>query len=200
MFSYCVEGKKEIINKIGKYMLNKLDWLDSEGSLVRVNVVNKWERKDIAEKFIEEFLVVDGSISNKYALIGGVKNKLIFIREVAYTVDELIPKMYYIKYNLINNGGDLEVISKEYMGKDNHDITSDLIYKYNCNVNKDIKNHPKGLATEKQIAYIKRLARAKGVCLKNLDKLKCGVAPKLIAYLNGRGKNHKPILKYIVNE
>ena len=44
MFDYCVNSKKGIVINIGQFLSHSVNWLDSEGKLLSVDVINNWNR------------------------------------------------------------------------------------------------------------------------------------------------------------
>ena len=150
MFSYYKERKTNLISYIGRHLYINIKWINDD-KIVQMEEVNTWNRKDIANIFVDEFLK-DKDIT----VIGGEENKEKFINEVAITIDRLIPNSYYKKVK-----GYLEDKPFEYKGiigtfKVNRaELEKQIVYQFEENTKEYKSMMQRQPATEKQLSYIK---------------------------------------------
>lgn len=204
MFKYCERSASSITTTIGTFLSRNVNWKDDNGSLISVDEVNSWDRESIAERYLYEYFCPKKYDSSLEA-IGGEKNKGKFIKEVAIKIDELIPKRYFIKYNQANSekghidGG---LLASQFAGKDEHEITKDLIYKHKENENKGVfKYTPEDRpVTERQLSYLVHLAEDGGYTLINFHNMTSSKASELISFLLGKGDEPSDIFKYLIFE
>lgn len=132
MFEYCINSKRGIVVNIGQFLSHSVNWLDSEGKLLSVDVINSWDRLLLAEQFATKNYN-DPRFGDNAAIL---ENRDLFIKEVAIKIDEFIPKRYFVKlHNMLNtyNDRDNSVVQRQFKGKDYHAETRGLIYHYPCN-------------------------------------------------------------------
>lgn len=184
MFEYLDKQTQKSLNtKLGTFLSTQVDWLDSEKNLISYDIVNSWDRKKIAERYLEEKIHWSKS-DITYNCIGGIANKQLCIDELSIKIDQLIPKRYFIKYcqfhNIYNTSSGLELGNK-FISKDSHDITKRLIFHYDHKESKAITYIP---ATARQISYISSLAKNHGYMLKTIDGLTLSIASEIIEFLS----------------
>ena len=196
MFEYCINSKRGIAVNVGAFLSHKINWLDNEGKLVSVDVINSWDRLLLAEQFASNYYT-DPRYGDNAAIL---ENRDLFIEEVAIKIDEFIPKRYFVKlHNMLNtyNDRDNSVIQRQFKGKDYHAETRGLIYHYPCN---ESKGPFVTYATKKQISYLEHLASESGYILNNTDSLKLDKARELIGFLLGEKENIKDVFEYLMYE
>lgn len=190
MFEYCKTPEKSILIKIGNFLSHEVEWIDENGEFVSCEAVNEWDRYEIAKAFFRTKDNFD------YNLIGGALNHKKYINELAQKFDELIPKRYFIKYHQFHkvtfDNTDGTFLNNQYNGKDNHEETKNLIFKFEINETLEMKIGNKAEhfkkefpATDKQIALLKVLAEEAGYILKEVKEINVSEASKLIAFLLG---------------
>lgn len=170
MFEYCSRNVASISTTLGNFLSNSIKWTDESGNLHTIETINNWDRFKIAERYINEYYAPI-EFGGKYNDIGGIKNKELFLKEIAIKVDELIPRRYFIKYcafNNVYNTSDGTKLKDKFISKNNHSFTKDLIYKFdinNINSNTDLSEKhninykTKYQASDKQIRYLESLAK-----------------------------------------
>lgn len=177
MFSYYKERKTNLISYIGRHLSININWINDD-KIVSIKEVNTWNRKDIANIFVNEFLK-DRDIT----VIGGEENKEKFIKEVAITIDRLLPNSYFKKAKAY-----LEDKPFEYKGiigtfKVNRaELEKQIVYHYEENTKEYKSMAQREPATEKQLSYIKLLCSQNNLELIN-DKVSKEYARSIIAYL-----------------
>lgn len=199
MFKYCVDKKSTIFIAIGNFLSHIVIWEEDDGTFVKQQTVNKWDRMYLAKAFYQ------AKYNSNANQIGGKHNEELFLKEVAIKIDELIPKRYFVKYHqdISNKKGSL--LQQKFLGKENHEETKDLIYIFSETENrslyrpKNFKDRYKGEseATEKQKAYLFDLLKESGYMLideKNLTKTNASL---LISFLNGTGEEPKNLFELI---
>ena len=150
MFDYCVNSKKGIVINIGQFLSHNVNWLDSEGKLLPVDVINSWDRVQLAEKFTTKNYN-DPRYGDNATIL---ENRDLFIKEVAIKLDELIPKRYFVKFHSMNNTYNTKedtILQKHFKNKDSHKETRGLVYHYSCNNGKEPFVT---YATKKQLDYL----------------------------------------------
>ncbi len=203
MFEYCRRKKRGIGVNIGEFLSHSVNWLGDEGDILPIELINEWDRVELATRFVDN-KYFKPPYGDDYKMIGGIENKEKFIEEVAIKIDEFIPKRYFVEYHLLKNTygaigkGD---IGKKFKGRDNHEETKNLVYKYSCNVDKEKE---KGVftyyVTDKQLKYLTYLAEESGYVVKNEDNLECSMASKLIAFLLGNIDEVENMFEYLEYE
>lgn len=201
MFDYCKKSELSLNTTIGTFLSHNVKWTEEDGSLVSVETVNSWDREDIARRYLHEYLCHE-SYDPDMNKIGGKSNESLFIKDVATKIDEFIPRRYFIKYHQINKT-DLYTGSNDlqnsFLGKDEHEITKDLIYTYEENEGKKpfIYVAEEKPATVKQISFLNSLAQKGGFVVINTDTLSLPKAGELINFLLGKGKEPNDMFKYL---
>lgn len=196
MFDYCINSKRGVIVNIGQFLSHSVNWLDTEGKLLSVNIINEWDRLQLAEQFAANNYT-DPRYGDNASII---ENKALFIKEVAIKIDELIPKRYFVKFHSMNNTyntKDGTILQKHFKNKDSHKETRGLIYHYSCNNGKEPFVT---YATKKQISYLEHLASESGYILNNTDSLELDKARELIGFLLGEKENIKDVFEYLMYE
>ena len=130
-----------------------------------------------------ELKLKDAYVKSRYMNVYKELDEYGFIEKIALLIDELIPKAYFTKYIMLNG------IFEEFVDKDSHDITKDLIYR-------GIDGSP----TQKQLDYLDMLAENSGYILKNKANLTCDMASKLIRFLKCGGTEPKGLFSYLEYE
>ena len=196
MFDYCVNSKKGIVINIGQFLSHSVNWLDSEGKLLSVDVINSWNRVQLAEQFATKNYN-DPRYGDNATIL---ENRDLFIKEVAIKIDELIPKRYFVKFHSMNNTyntKDGTILQKRFKNKDSHKETRDLVYHYSCNNGKEPFVT---YATKKQLDYLEYLAAESGYVLKNIDLLELNKARELIGFLLGNEETIEDMFDYLMYE
>ena len=182
MFSYCTRNLISITSTLGNFLSNNVCWTDNNGDLYSTDIINSWNRMDIAEAYIDNYVK---KYDKHLDTIGGEKNKDLFIRELSIKIDEFIPKRYFCKYNEIYNKNKSIDFNPQFISKDKHDITRNLIYVFDIN-NKKNKDHiNSNPVTNKQLIFLKDLLLDSGYILKS-DNLTSIDASNLINFLLGK--------------
>lgn len=177
MFSYYKGRKNTLVLYIGIHLSRKIKWIN-DNDLVSIKEVNTWNRRDIANIFVDEYLA-----SNTYDIISGIENKDKFIEEVAINIDRLLPNTYFKKAK-----EHLEDKPFEYKGvmgtfKVNRaELEKQIIYHYEENTKEYKSMMQREPATEKQISYIKLICKQKKLEFIKEDISK-EYAKSIIAYL-----------------
>lgn len=180
MFSYCTRSFISITSTLGNYLSNKVSWFDDNGQLYDVETINNWSRIKIAEDYVSDYIL---KYDKELDTIGGEQNKDIFLKELAIKIDEFIPKRYFCKYNELHSNTTNNIkFSSLFKGKDEHDITRDLIYTFDVN-NNSLYKYP-DYATDSQLKLLKDLLHWGGYILKS-DNLTFLDAFNLINFLSG---------------
>lgn len=201
MFEYCNCSESSFNTTIGNFLSHKVKWITEENTIVSVDTVNSWDRKEIATRYLYEYFCPTKYDPNLNS-IGGPSNKELFIEEVAIKIDEFIPRRYFLKYNKMNQSNNSSSKNNEdntFLGKDKHEITKGLIFKYKENESKKPFNfNPNTVpATEKQVSYLIHLAREGGYTVINLDSLSLAKAKELISFLLGQCDEPLDMLTYL---
>ena len=203
MFEYCKDSTATISSKIGNFLSHKIKWIDDLGNLLPPEQINEWDRKELANKYLNEYVCFD-KYDKDYLQIGGIANKIKFLNDVALKIDELIPKRYFIKYHQINSNArkqDGSVLATKFTDKDNHLETKDLIYAYpTSKISSSEKISTHNYATKKQLSYLSSLAKDSGYLIKN-KYMDTTTASELISFLLGTTDDEPTYLfKYLEYE
>lgn len=188
MFEYCIREDCSIVNTIGQFLSHKVKWIDEEGNLLECEIINSWDRRLIAERYLEEYFHYPKN-DYTYKCIGGSNNKDRFLDEVALKIDEFIPKRYFVKYHQAHNtygSTDGTVLQTKFINKDHHEVTKKLEYHFNHSFPDYVQQIDSStVATDKQISYIQSLCKECGYILKEKDNLMCANADEIIKFLTG---------------
>lgn len=206
MFEYCTRSIISITSTIGNFLSHDVKWITTSGKLYSPKTINKWDRKKIATRYLEEYFC-PSKYDPEYSGIGGVENRERFINEVAVKIDELIPKRYFVKYHQISKKygtTDGSYLPSYFLGKDNHPETKDLIYVYTD----EKKSKPKASykvsgespATEKQLSYLESLVHESGFLVKNINELNRQTASIFINFLKGDGEQPDNLFDFLEYE
>lgn len=204
MFEYCERSAGSIATTIGTFLSHNVNWKNDDNSLISVEEVNSWDRELIAKRYLYEYFCPEKYDSTLEA-IGGEKNKNKFIKEVSIKIDEFIPKRYFIKYNQLNSkkghidGG---FLSSQFKGKDEHEITKNLVYIYEENYDKKTPSYTPSEkpVTDKQLSYLSYLAEDGGYTIINFHDMTSSKASELISFLLGKGDEPLDMFRYLTFE
>lgn len=203
LFEYCKRSKASIGTTLGEFLSHKVKWTHPSGRLYSPYTINNWDRKKIANRYVDEYFCT-GRYGHTYDDIGGKGNREKFVSELAIKIDEFIPRRYFVKYHLSTNKyGTMDgtYISSMFKGKDAHSETKDLIYVYNHERDTDVttsnytnKEFP---VSEKQLSYLNYLADEAGFFVKNFQNLNSQTASELIGFLLGQREQPQNIFDFL---
>ena len=202
MFEYCNKSVASISTTLGTFLSHKVKWVNDNGDLLTQEEINSWDRESIAERYLYEYFCPK-EYDKELNAIRGITNKDKFIKEAAIKIDELIPRRYFAKYNQINKkteNPDKDCSSNDFLGKNEHKITKDLVYIYKENEKKTVFKYTPELIpmTNKQFSYLSSLVDNRGYNLINVDNISCSKAGELINYFVGKGTEPEDLFEYIV--
>lgn len=150
-------------------------------SLWDIDFLNSMDKEDLGERFARSYV---SEYSNEFDQDNESEEHLAIY--AAKQIDRLIPRMYFLENNkeLCNKYAPLLVRRiYETRGKDGFSITAKFKYQFDHDFSEERKMLKETTATEKQIAFLKKLGRAEGYLLWHEDYLSKTYANQMITYL-----------------
>lgn len=195
-FEDNAEIKKEIADFTQKLIFNVYT-----GEVWDPEVINEYKRMDLAREFIGEYFSDYRLKFNGYDDIGGKNNLKDFQVYVAYKIDRLIPRLYFLEVNKgLTEEYTLLLTNRIFMthGKDGYMITSDLVYEFKHDFSEEEQYIKESSASEKQTDYLNTLAKQQGFQLINKEYLSKMNANHLIEYLKGDSEIQPIVFSFFI--
>lgn len=183
----------EINSEINNY-IRKICYDPYTGELCDIETMNLMDRIISAEEFAEDFLY-----DCDYTVIGGEENYEKFIHYVAYKIDRLIPRFFFMENHKDLSEKYTSLLTKRIFttyGKDGFEETENFIYQYKQSFAAEEEYIKKTAATEAQIELLKKLSQAQGYQIINSEYLTKIQANTIIKYFNGETETEPLIFDF----
>ena len=180
--------KNKDINKMIDNFLRKVMFNVYTGELWEPEVINDYDRLELAKEFASEYFSPSRLQEEGYDSIGGKENMQDFLDYVAVKIDRLIPRLYFLELNKDFSEQYTSLLTNRIFftyGKDGFDDTQDLIYQYDQDFSEEEKFIKESAASKKQLEYLDKLAEPQGYQIINTEYLSKINANNLIEYFKG---------------
>ena len=198
MFSKNKKINSDISNFVKKIIFNVYT-----GEVWEPEVINDYNRKELAKEFATEFFSDNELLKNGYDSIGGKVNMPDFLDYVARKIDRLIPRLYFMELNKDFSEQYTSLLTKRIFttyGKEGFEVTSPLIYQYKHDFSEEEEYIRETSASPKQLEYLDTLAEQQGYQLVNTEYLSKINANNLIEYFKGPTEVEPIVFTYFVIE
>lgn len=168
-------------NALNKFV-EQLLYNNFTGNLWDIDFLNSMDREELGEQFASSYI---SEYANEFEDDNSSASHLSVY--AAKQIDRLIPRLYFLESNKDLSTKYTPLLARrvyEVKGKDGFSITANIRYQFDHDFTDENKMISETTATEKQIAFLQKLGKAKGYLLWHEEYLSKTYANQMITYLD----------------